>query len=218
MKKVWTQQEIEYIMLHYPHERTDAIAKYLNLPVIQIYGKADRLGIKKTDEFKASPDSGMLIKGCGIGKEFRFKKGNTAFNKGKKQNEYMDTKSIEKTKKTWFKEGIIPANSKHDGAITLRKNKNTGQAYFIRVGPSNWISLSRKIWEDKNGSIPKGGMIRMKDGDPLNCEPENLELITKKENMLKNSITMYPPELIPIVKMNVKLKKQIKEYENNNHA
>lgn len=73
------------------------------------------------------------------------------------------------------------------------------------------MPLKNKIWIDANGEIPKKHVVRIKDGNVFNCQLENLELISMKENMLKNSIVNIPEELLPLVKLNNKLKKTINE-------
>ena len=44
------------------------------------------------------------------------------------------------------------------------------------------------------GPIPKGMLVIHIDKDPLNCEPENLKLITRAENASRNSKERYPEE------------------------
>ena len=44
-----------------------------------------------------------------------------------------------------------------------------------------FVKLSRFNYEKKYGVIPEGMVIVMKDGNPLNCEPENLTLTTREQ-------------------------------------
>jgi len=215
-RKIWSEEEIEYMKEHYPHIQSAKVAEALGRNLRSVYAYAKIMQIKKTAEFMKSPEAGGFQKGKTYGYEYRFQKGYSPPNKGKKQTEYMSPEGIEKTLATRFKKGQTPINTMKDGDITFRKRKKRNtQGFFYRLAKGKWIPLAQKIWMDNFGPIPKGGVIRLKDGNPLNCEPENLELITQRENMLKNSISMYPAELIPIVKMNIKLKRQIKEHENN---
>jgi len=216
VRKLWTAEQIEYMNIHYPHKQSIKIAEALGRSLKSVYAQAKIMQLKKTPEFMSSPDAGGFQKGKTYGYQYRFQKGYSPPNKGKKQTEYMSPEGIERTLATRFKKGQTPINTMKDGDITFRKRrKRNAQGFFYRLAKGKWIPLAQKIWMDNFGPIPKGGVIRLKDGNPLNCEPENLELITRKENMLKNSIQNYPQELIPIVKLNAKLKKQIKEYEHN---
>lgn len=52
-------------------------------------------------------------------------------------------------------------------------------------------------------------LVVFKDGDTLNCELSNLELISKEENMSRNSITRYPTEVRSAIVQLAHLNKQI---------
>lgn len=149
--------------------------------------------------------------------ESQFKKGHVSFNKGRKQTEYMTKEAIERTKKTRFKKGNEPHNTKEkDGTITIRRDhlKRKGKPYkFIRLSKGNWIPLHQYKWEVKYGRQPKGSVLRFKDGNTLNCSLKNLELITRKENMKRNTIHRYPTELKELIRLNNKLKRKTNEYK-----
>jgi len=215
MKKLWTIEENEYMISHYPNEQSCKVATALGRSIHAIHRHANIMKVKKSDIFLASQNSGIFLKGHIKGSEHRFLKGMIPFTKGKKQSEYLSPNGLEKSKQTRFKKGNVPLNTKKNGDIVIRRDKNKGQSYFIRIEINVWIPLAHKNWMDKNGDIPKGKIIIHIDGNKLNCDPDNLECITKKENVIRNGIHNYPTELIPIVKLNNKLKKQIKEYEHN---
>lgn len=42
---------------------------------------------------------------------------------------------------------------------------------------NGYVHLNRKLWEENFGPIPEDHQITYKDGNPLNCSPENLECI-----------------------------------------
>ncbi len=141
-----------------------------------------------------------------------YRKGSIPANKGKKQIDYMSPEAIEKTKGTRFSKGHIPHNSVgvSNGDISIRKDKR-GVAYkFIRAERGVWAPLHVYNWEQKFGPVPEGYILRFYDNNPMNCEPENLELITRKENMKKNSIQRYPEEIKSIIRLTSKINKTIK--------
>ena len=91
-------------------------------------------------------------------------------------------------KETRFKKGNLPHNTKHDGAISIRTDSKSGIPYkYIRIAKAKWVLLHRYVWEQYNGQIPKGYIIRFKDGDTLNCAISNLECISRRENMKRNT-------------------------------
>jgi hypothetical protein len=114
----------------------------------------------------------------------RIQKGNIPVNKGKKMPEEM----YEKCKATMFKKGNVPGNATEmDGVISIRKDQ-TGIAYqYIRLALGKWEPLHRIKWVKEHGAIPRGTCIVFKDGDSMNCDLDNLELITRKELRLRNS-------------------------------
>jgi hypothetical protein len=147
-------------------------------------------------------------------KDSYIKKGDVSFNKGKKQSEYMTPEAIVACKKTCFKKGNLPYNTKEtNGVISIRRDTKTQIDYqYIRVAVGEWELLQRYNYRMFIGDIPNGHVVILKDGNCLNCHPFNLELISQRENMLRNSIQRYPGELIKTMKILSRLKKQIKTY------
>lgn len=205
--KIFTPEEIEYLIKNYPHIRTDTIAKKFNRSCRSIYCKARSMGLNKTAEFMISPDAGNWEKGCTIGKEFWYKKGHVPANKGKKMSDEL----YEKCKHTMFKKGNLPGNTLKDGEITIRNNK-IGTPYFhIRLSLAKWEYLHRVLWEKENGKIPKGMMVKFKDGDSMNCKIQNLYICSRSQNMIDNQIHLFSPEL----KKAIKLIHKIQKHETN---
>lgn len=111
----------------------------------------------------------------------------------------------------------------------LRKKSNTGQfkpgrkphnyrtgeflskeGYVIVTLGKGKIKLKHILeWEKINGPLPKHHCLRCIDGNILNTDPSNWQLISRKENMLLNTIHRFPPELIKAIK----LTKSIEKYE-----
>ena len=147
-----------------------------------------------------------------------YKKGVPPVNKGKKQSEFMTPEGIEKTKATRFKKGNIPPNTKKegDGAISIRADKSGRRYYFQRVSQGVWVPVHRLRWEEVNGQVPAGMIVAFKDGNSLNPDYDNLELITRAENMVRNSIYKLPAELISDIRvvagLNRRIKNKIKKY------
>lgn len=146
----------------------------------------------------------------------QLKKGSIPPNKGKK----MDAATREKVKHTWFQKGHLPANTLSDGDITIRhehSDRNGGKPYkYIRISKGEWVQLHRHLWEEANGPIPEGMNIVFKDGDTLNCELNNLEMIDNAENMRRNSIHNYPEELKTNIRLTKKLERKIRDHEQHN--
>lgn len=120
-------------------------------------------------------------------RKHQFKKGQATFNKGKKQCEYMSPEQIEKTKKTRFKPGQTPHNTNYDGHISIRKCKGFPYAW-IRVEKGKYVLLHRYVYINAYGNIPAGCNVQFKDGNTLNCNPENLYLINRSKQVRINKL------------------------------
>lgn len=125
------------------------------------------------------------------------KKGDVPFNKGRKQSEYMSAENIANTAKTRFKKGNKPHNTaEKDGTISIRPDNKSGLEYkYIRTSLGVWDLYHRVVWEKVNGKIQDGYVVAFKDSNTHNCKIENLELITMRENMLRNSLVRFPKEV-----------------------
>ena len=117
----------------------------------------------------------------------RWEKGEPAWNKGKHWDDFMSPEAQRGSRKTCFKKGIVPKNSKPVGCIKMR-----GDGYLwikIRNGQAreNWAQLHRYIWEQSNGPIPKGKKLAFLDGNTTNCSLDNLMLISEGDLLIANT-------------------------------
>lgn len=218
-KRFLSDSERFFIQINYPELPTDKIARLLKRNISSIYNHAYVMGLKKSEEFNNSPESGRLLKGQRRGMGTEFKKGQQAFNKGKKQREWMSRASIKRSIATRFKKGQKPHNTKYDGCITIHNDKlRSGQTIpyqWIRLSERNWKMLHVYNWEQKHGKVPEGKIVVFKNKNSMNCEVENLELITREENMRRNTIHRFPEELISTIRALSKLKKIIHGTQQN---
>lgn len=202
MKRPITATEIEYIHQYIKTNSIKTIAKELKRTAQLISETAKELGYAE-----------LIIQRA---EESRLKKGHIPANKGKT----MDAETREKVKHTWFKKGHLPANTLEDGAITIRHDhpeRPGGKPYkYIRLSLAEWKPLHRHLWEEANGPIPFGMNVVFKDGDTLNCDLDNLEMIDNAENMLRNTIHNYPEELKMNIRLTKKLERKIRDNEQHN--
>lgn len=113
----------------------------------------------------------------------QFKKGQAPPNKGKKQTDYMAPESIERCRVTQFKPGHAPTNHREVGSTRV----NVDGYIEIKVAePRTWRLLHRVVWEKANGPIEPGMIVIFLDGNPLNCELDNLALVSKSVNARLN--------------------------------
>jgi len=132
---------------------------------------------------------------------------------GLKREEYLSTEAVLKIQTTQFKKGQPSHNSKSDGIITKRRNHGIIKQH-IRISEGVWEPLSAYIWKIHFGEIPKGQIVVRKNLNIEDYSIGNLELISRAENMIRNSIQRYPEEIRTTIQTLGRLKKLIKNKEN----
>ncbi len=160
----------------YSVEEREWLAEHGHLPRREIYElfceRFDR-GDVTIDSIKAYCNRAGL-KAASNG---RFSKGQTPANKGKKMP--FNANSA----RTQFKKGIVPHNTKFLGHERLSK-----EGYVeISVAQTNphtgyhrrYVAKHRWLWEQQNGAIPKGFVLKCLDGNKLNTDPSNWKLISR---------------------------------------
>jgi hypothetical protein len=198
------------IRARYSNEPTINIARDLNISIYKVYGRANRMGLRKSKEYMKENMPGMdnLIK---HGAAFRFKTGDQPHNKGVK----MPDNIYQKVKATMFKPGQEPHNTRPVGSIRIQEKRGDIPYQYIKVSNQHWELLHRYYWEQVNGKIAKGMVLRFKDGNSMNCELNNLELLTQQQNMMLNTMHKYPAEIKEVLKLRNKLNKLINGKEQN---
>ncbi|RKD18991.1 hypothetical protein BCY91_14030 [Pelobium manganitolerans] len=226
----WAWADEQELIKLYPDTLNAEIAKKFSRSEKSVQAAAFKLKLRKTPEFMA----------CHIQKN-QFRKGMTPVNKGKKQTEYMSPEAIERTKATRFKKGQLPHNTYNEvGKITIRHDhrERGGKRYkYICIKVGVWSMLHKHLWEQANGKVPSGHCLWFKDGDPMNCTLENLEMITRKENRKRNhpalrlgdkyvarcivgktgdtEAVLDSPELLELKRQQLKLNREIKNHDKN---
>lgn len=85
-----------------------------------------------------------------------------------------------------FSAGHEPLNTKHDHYITMRIDSRGVIYKWIRVAKSRWVQLHVYLWKKAGNEIPEGYILRFKDGNPLNCVLQNIELTPRNNNLQLN--------------------------------
>jgi hypothetical protein len=195
MRKTWTQLEIDILARLYADYPSQHVAELLGRPVRSVYSKASYMGIKKSELYYNSQNAGRLnAENNTAGMSTRFAPGHIPHNKHKKWSDYVPLPSQEESRKTTFKKGRLPHNTRHDGCITIRRSY--GYEYkHIRLSNGTWQMLHVHNWITAHGPVPEGFVVVFKSADRSDCDISNLELCTRDELMRRNSITQYPPVL-----------------------
>lgn len=220
MRRLWTEAECQLMRELYPDLRAKDVAERLGRNVSQVHSKAKDMGLRKSAAFNASELSGRAGNGRTIANSepHRWKPGLKSWNKGR--HYHPGGRCTENQ----FKPGQMPHNHRpvgteviDDGGYLKRKVRDDapkGRSY------QNWRFVHVLVWEEAHGPLPAGHAVAFKNGDKTDITLDNLELISRKELMRRNSIhTLLPPELVQVVQLNGALKRAINrrlEHEEQN--
>jgi hypothetical protein len=175
LKHFYTPEQIEFLRNHVvgrsKKDLTNIFNKHfgLNLSLMKIVSCVKNHNL---------PPSGL---------DGRFKPGREPFNKGKKG---ISTGG----KETQFKKGYKPKNLRPVGSERVCAD---GYAEIKIADPNEWKPKHIVLWEKVNGPIPEGSCLLFLDGNKLNINLDNLQLITRKQlaRLNYNHLIFDNPEL-----------------------
>jgi len=199
MKKL-SQEIVDKIVAEYPHTDTKELAAKYGVSITTCYHIAGNRKIRKTAEIYAAMLERTNKNLLESGKVHRYKKGQPAWNKG----QYMRMNPA-----TEFKKGQMPHNYKPVGSERITKD---GYRERKVADSKKWKGVHIIVWEQHHGPVPPKHKIVFKTSDRLNCDISNLEMISYKEAMLRNTIQRYPQEIVQAIKTLSKLKKTIRNH------
>lgn len=206
-KRFLTDEEKHIIADLFPNTFTYEIAERLGRSYSTVANYAYTAGIYKSEEFREKEWARQAQRLQQAGNVHRFSKGHMPHNKGKK----VSSETYARMAPTMFKKGQAPHNTRTDGAERIDVD-----GYVLkRLGPGKWVPKHRYVWEEANGPVPDGMALVFKDGNKQNITLDNLELVTRQELMLRNTIQRYPTELVSTIKALSKLKKHLYAKEQN---
>ena len=205
MARIWTEDEKRIVAEMYPDHFASEIAKLLGKPVSGVHRIAGLLGVKSSREKIIR--AGKITANNPNSIASRFWKGRVPESKGKKRSPEV----YEKVKRTMFKKGHLPVNYKPVGS---ERTNADGYVEIKVADPGKWSLKHRVLWEKEYGPIPKGYNVQFKDGNRKNVCLENLYLISRSEQLIKENsmVARYPQELRQVIMLKGALKRKINEH------
>jgi len=181
--ELYTTEQIQFLRDNYPKLTQPELAKAFN------------------DEFDQSRTKKAIAETCkrkGIksGRNGRFEKGNKPWTTG--------TKGLVKSNSGNFKKGPRPELRAEIGHERIDKN---GYIWKKVEQPNKFRLKHQLVWEEHKGEIPKGMVLWFIDGNRQNCIIENLELVSRQEQVRRNKLRMsqVPEELQETIKLVAKI-------------
>lgn len=219
-RHIWTDAEREILRALYPTYSAAECAAALGLTVEQVNRQAYRLGLRKTREWIAERARERSLQPDHGGRAHLFPRGLTPWNAGKKGWTAGGRSGV-----TRFRKGEISGRAREllkpvghevvrDGQLWRKvtdQHKNK-QARF------NFKPVSVIVWESANGPIPDGHIVAFRPGCATTVAEhitlDRLELITRAENMRRNTIHNYPAPVKSLMRVVKRAERALKERTN----
>ena len=216
-RSIWTATLDEILALMYPHCASQLIAELLGIKATVINARADRKGLKKTKQHLRDAQYQRMANNPEPYLAARLKPGNVPWHKG--------TKGLQiGGKDTQFRKGNTPQTSVPVGSEswTAPGRRRLKKVSYLRrkvAEPNVWKFVHIIVWEEANGPVPPGHIVRFVDGNTKNIVLSNLVCITRSENSRRNSPwTTMPRELAEVVNMRGQLVRQINKAKRRSAA
>lgn len=209
-RRLWTAADDALMREVYPHVPTADLAARLGRSVCAVYGRAELLGLNKSAAFLASEASGRLRLGSHPNSvAHRFQPGLVPANKGLRRPGWSSGRMAA----TQFRKGQKPHTWKPVGTEVLddegyRKRKTADD----RTRPSrfNWRYVHVLVWEEAHGPVPAGHALVFKNGDRTDIRLDNLECLSRRALMARNTVQNLPQPLKQTVQLLGALTRQIR--------
>lgn len=216
-RRRWTTEDDRILRELFPTNPTRIAAERLGRSTQATSQRASLLGLEKDPEYLRT-QACRFRPGNQSGQQF--KPGHRAWNKGRKGVSGHHPN----TRRTQFRKGQLSgaAARNYKPVGTLRINHDGCLEQKVTddhpVPARRWVSVHRLVWEAANGPVPKGHLVVFKPGrqttDPDRITLDRLELITRAENMRRNSfLTRYPKDVADLIRMRGVLNRKIRSQE-----
>lgn len=167
--------------------------------------RARRLGLRKTEN------------------RGQFRKGQTPHNKGARRPGWSKGRMAE----TQFKprapneaRNYQPIGTERfdpERGLMIRKVTDDRALYPA----ARWRPVHVLVWEAAHGPVPAGHLVRFREGmktlDTAAITVDRLELLSRAENLQRNSLYRYPKEVVDAIKMRGALRRVINNRKRETH-
>lgn len=208
----WSAVDVAELVRRYPNEPTADIAADMGRTLPSVYNIAQNLGLTKSAAYLQSPAACRLRRGDKVGAASRFLKGHVPFNKGLRRPGWGPGRMKEFQFRKGERRGVAVRLYKPIGTERVSKD-----GYLERKTNDNlplqarWRAVHLLVWEAANGPLPKGHAIVFVNGDKRDVRLENLQLVSRRELMARNTVHNLPKPLASAIQLLGALKRQIRK-------
>lgn len=215
----WSDADLALMRAAYPDTHTAELALRLGRSVRSAYQCADRLGLRKSAAYLAGPHAARLRAGVDTGVAHRWVPGQVPWNKGRPGS----TGLHDNTRAHHYRPGNISGRAAQlvqpIGTLRINADGVLERKVSDQPGPAHrrWHPVHRLVWEAAHGPAPAGHLVAFRPGrrttDPDLITPDALELLTRAQNMLRNSYHRYGPEVACAIQLRGALNRNIKRLQ-----
>lgn len=202
--EVFPEEVFRFIEQHNQGRTSAELADLLNRTFGRTYTEAQIRAFRKNHNMP-----------CGVDR--KFKPGQIPWTAGKTIEEICKTpEALARVRGSQYKPGRDPWNTVPVGTEIEREGY-----IWIKTGqPNHWRAKHRIVYEKTHGCrLGREDIVTFLDGNPRNMDPENLVLISKKENLLLTrwNLRSENPEItrtgVAVSKLHVAIERREKDEE-----
>lgn len=82
-------------------------------------------------------------------------------------------------------------------------------------GGQRWKAVHRLLWVERHGPVPAGHVVVFRNGDKTDLRLENLECVSRREQMARNTVHNYPKEIAQLMQLRGALNRKINNRSND---
>lgn len=204
-RHIWTAADRAKLRRIYSIYSAAECAEIIGCSERAVYNQAKVLDLRKPRDWIAERARERSLRPDHGGRKHQFRPGHATWNKG------IPFVSGGRSAETQFKPGRRPEDARNylpigslrvtrDG-ILERKVTDDQSVYPAR----RWVAVHRLVWQEVHGEVPRGHIVVFKTGmrttDCAAITIDKLELVTRAENMRRNSIHRWPDDLKSAMKL-----------------
>ena len=219
-RRLWTPEEDALLRELYPEQRGQDVAAALGRSLPSMFERARKLGIGKSETFWSSDRSGRVQRGHQdprmVGTQFQ--KGDLPWNTGTKGVAGQHPNSRSHQFRPGSRNGRAAERYQPIGAERIFSGYLQRKVNDDLPLQARWQFVHRMIWEAAHGPIPPGHLVVFKPGthttEAAQIHLENLELVSRAENMRRNTYhNKYPKEIGLLIQLRGALNRKINRKE-----
>ncbi len=207
----WTRLDDETLRREYPHTPTVDLAAQLNRSLTATYGRARMLGLTKSESYLRD-HGGQIRPGERRGIATQYAKGQTPANKGLRRPGWSPGRMSETQFRRGERSGVAAKLWKPIGTERMSKDgyleRKTNNDLPLQA---RWRAVHLLLWEAANGPLPKGHAIAFRNGNKRDVRLDNLECITRRDLMRRNTIHNLPEPVARTAQLLGALNRQIRK-------